>query len=62
MRSSYDKDIYNKPNIFNNNINSSRSFFGNSSKLENLQNLYFHLNPYSNSTAIKSSQQLKELE
>ncbi len=62
MRSSYDKDIYNKPNIFTNNINSSRSFFGNSSKLENLQNLYFHLNPYSNSTAIKSSQQLKELE
>ena len=62
MKLSYDKDIYNKSNIFNNNINSSRSFFGNSSKLENLQNLYFHLNPYSNSTSIKSNQQLKDLQ
>ena len=56
MKLSYDKDIYSKGNIFNNNINSTRSFFGNSSKLENLQNLYFHLNPYSNSTSIKSNQ------
>ena len=62
MKSSYDNNIYNKSNIFNNNVNSSRSFFGNSSKLENLQNLYFHLNPYSNSTAIKSNQQIKDLE
>ena len=62
MKSSYDKDVYNKSNSFNNNINSARSFFGNSSKLENLQNLYFYLNPYSNSTAIKSNNQLKELQ
>ena len=63
MKLSYDKDIYNKSNIYNNNINinSSRSFFGNSSKLENLQNLYFHINPYSNSTSIKSNQQIKDL-
>ena len=62
MTTNYDKDIYNKSNIFNNNVNSSRSFFGNSSKLENLQNLYFHLNPYSNATSIKSNQQLKDLQ
>ena len=59
MKLSYDKDIYNKSAILNNN---SRSFFGNSSKLENLQNLYFHLNPYSNSTSIKSNQQIKDLQ
>ena len=62
MRSSYDNSIFPNSNIYANNINSSRSFFGKSSKLENLQNLYFHLNPYSNSTSIKSNQQLKELQ
>ena len=61
MRSSYDRNIFTNPNIFNNNINSSRSFFGNSSKLENLQNLYFSLNPYSKSTSINSNQQLRLL-
>ena len=61
MRSSYDRSIFPNPNIYENNLNSSRNFFGNSSKLENLQNLYFSLNPYSKSTAINSNQQLRLL-
>ena len=47
--------------MFNNNINSSRNFYGNSSKLENLQNLYFYLNPYSKSTSINANKQLEQL-
>ena len=61
MRSSYDRSIFPNPNIYENNLNSSRNFFGNLSKLENLQNLYFSLNPYSKSTAINSNQQLRLL-
>ena len=61
MRSSYDRTIFPNPNIYENNLNSSRNFFGNLSKLENLQNLYFSLNPYSKSTAINSNQQLRLL-
>ena len=61
MRSSYDRTIFPNPNIYESNINSSRNFFGNSSKLENLQNLYFSLNPYSKSTSINSNQQLRLL-
>ena len=61
MRSSYDRSIFPNPNIYESNINSSRNFFGNSSKLENLQNLYFSLNPYSKSTSINSNQQLRLL-
>ena len=61
MRSSYDRNNFTNSNIFNNNINSSRNFFGNSSKLENLQNLYFSLNPYAKSTSINSNQQLRLL-
>ena len=61
MRSSYDRNILTNSNIYNNNVNSSRNFFGNSSKLENLQNLYFSLNPYAKSTSINSNQQLRLL-
>ena len=61
MRSSYDRNIFTNSNIYNNNINSSRSFFGNSSKLENLQNLYFSLNPYAKSTSTNANNQLKLL-
>ena len=61
MRSSYDGNILTNSNIYNNNVNSSRNFFGNSSKLENLQNLYFSLNPYAKSTSINSNQQLRLL-
>ena len=58
---SYDRSIFPNPNIYENNLNSSRNFFGNSSKLENLQNLYFSLNPYAKSTSINSNQQLRLL-
>ena len=61
MRSSYDRNSLTNSNIFNNNINSSRNFYGNSSKLESLQNLYFSLNPYSKSTSINANNQLKQL-
>ena len=61
MRSSYDNSIFPNSNIYANNINSSRSFFGKSSKLENLQNLYFSLNPYSKTTSMQANQQLKLL-
>ena len=61
MRSSYDRNSLTNSNIFNNNINSSRNFYGNSSKLENLQNLYFSLNPYSKSTSINANNQLNQL-
>ena len=60
MRSSYDRNILTNSNLYNN-IKSSRNFFGNSDKLENLQNLYFSLNPYSKSTSINANQQLKLL-
>ena len=61
MRSSYDKNILTKSNMYNKNINSSRNFFGSSSKLENLQNLYFYLNPYSKSTSINANKQLEQV-
>ena len=61
MRTSYDGNILTTSNIYAKDINSSRNFFGNSSKLENLQNLYFYLNPITKSNAITTSQQLKEL-
>ena len=41
MRSSYDGNILANSNIYSKDINSSRNFYGKSSKLENLQNLYF---------------------
>ena len=61
MRSSYDGNILANSNIYSKDINSSRNFYGKSSKLENLQNLYFYLNPYSKSTSINVNQQLKQL-
>jgi len=61
MRTSYDGNILTTSNIYNKDINSSRNFYGKSSKLENLQNLYFYLNPYSKSNANATSQQLKQL-
>ena len=61
MRTSYDGNILTTSNIYTKDINSSRNFYGKSSKLENLQNLYFYLNPYSKSNANATSQQLKQL-
>ena len=61
MRTSYDGNILTTSNIYTKDINSSRNFYGNSSKLENLQNLYFYLNPTTKSNANTTSQQLKEL-
>ena len=61
MRTSYDGNILTTSNIYTKDINSSRNFYGKSSKLENLQNLYFYLNPYSKANTNATSQQLKQL-
>ena len=60
MSSDYERPFFKNTNIFSKNQPTTKSYFGASSKLENLENLYFHFNPYAKTPALKSNQQLKE--